>query len=230
MNVELHSGGQISGLVTDAATHAGIAGIEVCADSVSVGGSERCASTAPGTASANATSNSLVVPSGNFVQAKKPVFDAKKGVLDFFFKFPTAGKVSWALFFRNSDVGFADSLGLSLQVNSIAADLDSTQGPAELARRSKKSKKCKKGYTKHGRRCVRLLVPFGSGSQSVAAGTVEIGVHPTSKAIKALKAGRTLHVSGTFTFQSALGGPAVRKVESAVVRMPKHTKKHGKRR
>lgn len=231
VNVELHSGGQISGLVTDAATHAGIAGIEVCADPASVGGSERCASTAPGTASANATSNSLAVPSGNFIQVKKPVFDAKKGVLDFFFKFPTAGKVSWALFFRNSDVGFADSLGLSLQASGNAADLNSTQGLAELARRSRKSKKCRKGYTKHGRRCLRLLVPFGSGSQDVAAGTVEIKVHASSKAIKALKAGRTLHVSGTFTFQSALGGPAIRKVESSVVRLPKRVKHHkGKRR
>lgn len=228
VNVELHPGGQIAGLVTNAVTHAGIAGIEVCAEPVTELASEHCATTTSGAASVSSTSNALSVPSGNFIQTKKPVFDAKKGVLDFFFRFPTAGKVSWALFFRNSDVGFADSLGLSLQANGIATDTNSTQELAELARRSKKSKKCKKGYTKHGHRCLRLLVPFGSGSQSVAAGTVEIGVHATSKATKALKAGRTLHVSGTFTFQSALGGPVVRKVESAVVRMPRHTKKHGK--
>ena len=227
VNVELHSGGQISGLVTDAVTRAGIAGIEVCAEPTTGGESENCANTTSGAASASATTNTLTVPSGNFLQVKKPVFDAKKGVLDFFFKFPTAGKLSWALFFRNSDVGFADSLGLSLQANGIAADLESSQTLGELARRSKKGKKCKKGYTKHGRKCVRLLVPFGSGSQGVSAGTVEVKVRASSKAIKALKAGRTLHVSGTFTFQSALGGPASRKVESTVVRLPKHTK-HGK--
>lgn len=232
INVELHPGGQISGVVTDGATHAGIASIEVCAEPVSELAGGRCATTTSGAASVSATSNALSVPSGNFTQTKRPIFNAKTGVLEFFFKFPSAGKLSWALFFRNSDVGFADSLGLSLQGEGVEAELRSTGTLAEAARRSKKSKKCKKGYTKHGHRCVRLLVPFGSGSQSVPAGTVEIKVHASPKAIKALNAGHTLHVSGIFTFQSALGGPSVRKVESVVVPPPRHAKKHrkGKRR
>lgn len=53
-------------------------------------------------------------------------------------------------------------------------------------------------------------------------------VHASSKAIKALNAGRTLHVSGPFTFQSALGGAPVTHVESAVVRKPKKPRKHAK--
>ncbi|MGA9285275.1 MAG: carboxypeptidase-like regulatory domain-containing protein [Solirubrobacteraceae bacterium] len=226
INVELYPGGQISGVVTDAITHTGIAGIEVCAEPIGKL-REMCATTTSGAGSVSATSNALSVPSGDFIQTKSPVFNAKKGVLEFFFRFPTAGKLHWALFFRNSDVGFADSMGLSLRAEGVEADL-STGTLAEAARRSKKGKKCKKDYTEHGHRCVRLLVPFGSGSQDVAAGTVEIKVHASSKAIKALKTGRTLHVSGTFTFQSALGGPPVRKVGSAVVRLPKHAKKHGK--
>ena len=70
---------------------------------------------------------------------------------------------------------------------------------------------CKKGDDQ-ARRQVRpgCLCRSAQGLQSVPAGTVEVKVHASSKAIKALKAGHTLHVSGTFTFQSALGGPPVR--------------------
>ena len=141
---------------------------------------------------------------------------------------PDAGKLTWALFFKNADVGFADSLGLSLQANGVAADAASTQAIADVARKHK-SKGCKKGTIKHHGKCVHILVPFAAGSQSVAAGSVEVKVHAGSKAIKALKAGHTLHVSGTFIFQSAFGGPAIAKQESAVVRLPKkQSKGHGK--
>jgi hypothetical protein len=220
VDAELQTGGQITGTVADASTHAGIANVEVCAETA---GGGKCTVTETGAASASAASNALMIPAGNFTLVKGPVFDAKKGLLDFFFNFPTAGKLEWGLFFNNADVGFADSLGLSIDAGEGAL--------AEAARKSskKKSSKCKSGYTKHGRKCVRTLVPFGSGSQGVPAGTVEVKVHVGSKAIKALKAGRTLHVSGKFTFQSALGGPAVSKTVSTVVRMPKKSaKKHGK--
>jgi hypothetical protein len=222
INAEMHAGGQITGKVIAAANGAPVGGIEVCAESTS-GSGFGCGFTNSAANSTVATSNALVVPApnANFTQAKAPVFDAKKGELDFFFRVPSAGTFRWSLFFRNSDVGFADSLGLSLADRGLVA---------EAARKNKKSKKCKKGYLKHHSKCVRLLVPFGSGSQNVPAGTVEIKVHASSKAIKALNAGRTLHVSGAFTFQSALGGAPVTHTESAVVRKPKkHSKKHGKK-
>jgi Carboxypeptidase regulatory-like domain len=223
INAELSPGGQITGRVIDAATHAGVTQVSVCAEEIGGGKAFQCGTSVGGGGSASASSNALAIPSGNFTQTKNPVFDAKKGLLDFFFNFPTAGKLSWSLFFKNADVGFADSLGLSLGAGEGTV--------AEAARKSskKKSKKCKAGFTKHRGKCVHVLVPFGSGSKSVPAGTVEIKVHASSKAIKALKAGHTLHVSGQFTFQSALGGPAVTHTESAVVRLPKkHAKKHGK--
>ncbi|HEY5287546.1 MAG TPA: carboxypeptidase-like regulatory domain-containing protein [Solirubrobacteraceae bacterium] len=227
INAELQPGGQITGLVTDASTHAGVAKVEVCAAN-STG--EKCISTETGAASASAASNLLTVPGGGFT-LKKVSFDSKSDDLDFFFNFPTAGKLTWGLFFKNADVGFADSLGLSLQANGVAADAASTQTIAEAARKHK-SKGCKKGTIKHHGKCAHLLVPFAAGSQSVAAGSVEVKIHAGSKAIRALKAGRTLHVSGTFVFQSVFGGPAIAKQESAVVRLPKkHSRGHkGKRR
>jgi hypothetical protein len=149
--------------------------------------------------------------------AKAPVFNKKTGELTFFFRVAQAGKFKWALFFKNSDVGFADALG---------AELRGALAPA-LAETAKKKKKCKKGFTKHRGKCVHVLVPFGSGAKNVAAGLVKIKVRPSAKALKALKRGRTLHVSGRFRFQSALGGSPVAHTVSVVVHKPKkHKKKH----
>ncbi len=228
VNAELHAGGQITGRVTDASTHAGITKIYVCADEIGGGEIYRCAFTTAGSASASATSTALTIPGSDFALAKAPMYDAKRGVLDFFFKVATAGTFHWSLFFRNADVGFADSLGLSLGADEAAQSSSTSVALAEAARK-KKAKRCKKGTLEHHGRCVHVLVPFSSGSQSVPAGIVEVKVHPSSRARKALSAGHTLHVSGTFTFQSALGGTPVTHSISAVVRKPKrHSKKHGK--
>ncbi len=226
VNVELQAGGEISGTVTDASTHSGLTNIVVCAEEIGGVHDENCAYTTTGAPSVSATSNALTVPSDNFTQAKVPSFNSKTDDIDFFFTFPTAGTLKWSLFFKNADVGFADSLGVSLGADEPAF--------AEAARRKgkkAKAKKCKKTQTKHRGRCVATLVSFASGSQSVPAGTVEIEVHADSRALKALKAGHTLHVSGTFTFQSALGGPPVAHTVSTVVHLSKKAskaKKHGK--
>jgi hypothetical protein len=223
-NAELHTGGQISGVVTDAVTHAGIAKIEVCAESVVEGGGGKCAVTTTGAASASANSNALTVPGGNFTEAKPPSFDSKTDDIDYFFTFPTAGTLKWSLFFKNADVGFADSLGISLGDSGTVAEAAKKKGKA-------KPKKCKKTEIKHKGKCVATLVLFANGSQSVSAGTVEVKVHADSKALKALKSGHTLHVSGTFTFQSALGGPPVAHTVSTVVHLSKKAAKgkgHGK--
>ncbi|HEV7937150.1 MAG TPA: carboxypeptidase-like regulatory domain-containing protein [Solirubrobacteraceae bacterium] len=225
VNAELQPGGQITGVVTDAATHLGVANVEVCA---SASGGGKCTTTETGAASVSAASNALTIPGAGFTLTKV-AFNSKTNDLDFFFIFPTAGKLTWGLFFKNADVGFADSLGLSLRAEGVAAEAASTSAIAEVAKKHK-SKGCKKGTIKHHGKCVHILVPFSSGSQSVAAGTVEVKVHPDSKALKALKAGHTLHVSGVFTFKAAFGGPAVSKVESAVVHLSKKASKgkHGK--
>jgi hypothetical protein len=217
INAAMHPGGRIAGRVTDASSGAGIAGIEVCAVKVSAGGFGSCAVTNAAGPSASATSNALAVPVPNdtFTVTRAPAFNPRTGELDFFFRVANAGTFSWRSF-RNADIGFADALGLRLGGSSVA----------EAARR--KRKRCKPGFVKHGRRCVHLTVPFASGSRGVAAGTVVIKVHASSKALKALNAGRTLHVSGPFTFQSALGGAPVTHVESAVLHGHKKARKRGR--
>jgi hypothetical protein len=223
IDAEMLAAGEITGRVTSAPGGSAIAGVRVCAirtsgESYFPGEGEECATTNGGGGSASAISNALAVPDSNFSMTRAPVFDAKTGDLDFYFKFAGAGTLRWGLSFKNADVGFADSLGLSLNDSGFVV---------ELAR--KRSKKCKASYVKHKGKCVRTLVPFGSGSKSVSAGTVEIKVHAGAKALKALKAGHPLHVSGPFTFQSALGGAPVTHTESAVVHWPRK-KKHGKTR
>jgi Carboxypeptidase regulatory-like domain len=219
VNAEMRLGAAVSGRVTSAASGTALAGISVCAfPTTGFGG---CTLTNGPGAAATATSAALAVAGSNFTMVKKPKFDAKSDDIDFFFTFATAGKLQWSLFFKNADVGFADSLGISLGSGTPVAE----------ASRKGKAKRCKKGEVKHHGKCKRTMIPFASGSQSVPAGTVEVKVHAGSKAIKGLKAGHTLHVSGTFTFQSALGGSPVSHSESATVKLPpkKHHKGKGKR-
>lgn len=225
IDAALQVGGTISGRVMDAATHAGVANVTVCAaeraeSPIGFG----CATTATGAASASATSNAVTI-AGGFKLAKKPVFDAKTDTIDFFFDFSTPGKLSWALFFRNADVGFADSLGISLGEGTAIAEV-----AKKHKGKGKKAKKCKKGEIKHHGKCKRLLVPFASGSENVPAGTVEVKVHADAKAIKALKSRHTLHVSGIFTFQPTFGGPPTHLGVSVKVKQPpkKHHHKKGK--
>ncbi len=221
INAELQPGAQISGKVTSASSGAPIEGVEACAYEIS-GGSGGCGTTNNAAVAASATSSALhvSVASSTFTLAKTPVFDSKTGDLDFFFKFADAGTLGWNLSFKNADVGFADSLGSSLNDAAVLA---------ETAKKKSKSSKCKAGFTKHKSKCVHTLVPFASGSQSVAEGTVEVKVHASSKAIKALKAGKTLHVSGKFTFRPVAGGAAVVQAETAVVHGQRAKKKASKK-
>ena len=224
IDAEMLAAGEVTGRVTSAVGAGALGGIRVCAfrtsgESLFPGEGEECAVTDSGGGSASATSNALVVPDNNFTMTKAPRFDAKTGDLDFYFKFASAGTVRWNLSFKNADVGFADSLGLSCNNSGFVT---------EAAKR--KSKRCKASYVKHKGKCVRTLVPFSSGSKSVPASTVELEVHAGHKALEALKAGHTLHVSGPFRFQSTLGGAPVTHTVSTVVHWYKLSKKtHGKK-
>lgn len=229
VDAELHPGGQIQGRVTAASSGLGIGGIEACAYEAGSGRFIRCATTNATGGSASATSGAVAVLAATsaFKQARKPVFDAKTDDLDFFFEVGNPGTFSFNLSFANSDVGFADSLGISLAEGGAAAR--AVVDDAQTARaKHGKAKGCKAGKVKHKGRCVAARVPFSKGSQSVSSGTVEVQVHADAKAVKALKTGHTLHVSGMFTFQSAFGGAPVAHAESAVVHPPK--KKKGKKR
>ena len=220
LNAALSPGGQITGQVTAASGGATLGNVLVCAV-----GSESffgCSTTNAGHPATPIPAGFLPpTPNSNFSQKKAPVFNAKTGDLEFFFTVANAGKFTWSLSFKNSDVAFADSLGLGL-----GDDLAFAPPLTEAAKKKgKKSKKCKAGFTKHAGKCVHILVPFGSGSKTVSAGAVEITVHASAKALKALEGGHTLHVSGTFKFQSALGGAGITHTESAIVHPPKKPKK-----
>jgi hypothetical protein len=224
VNAELSPGGQITGRVTDASTHAGLKDVSVCAISESFSSCAVASSAAA--ASASAKSNALAVPApvSAFKIKGKPKYNSKTGKLVFTMEFANAGKLSWSLFFRNADVGFADSLAISLGEGGPSAEA------ARKHHKRHKAKKCKMGFTKHKGKCVRTLVPFGSGTQNVTApGTVKVEVPASKKALKALKDHHTLHVSGTFTFQSALGGsPSTQKVSTVVHPPKKKAKGKGK--
>lgn len=232
IDAELSPGGQITGRVTDAVTHAGLTHIVVCAEQVAGGKTYQCASTMAGSASASATSNAFAIPPRSaFKLAKKPRFNAKTGNLEFFFIVPQGGTFKWGLFFDNSDTGFAASLGVSLRAGAFLAEPQAVAGAVRLRGKRHGSKRhgggrCTKGYVKHGSTCVPRLVPFSRGSRTVPAGTVDVEVHASGKALKALKTGHALHVSGTFTFQSSLGGFPVTHKERVVVRPPKKRGKH----
>lgn len=218
-NAGLDPGGQIAGRVTDAATHKGLVGAQVCVEQVG-GELFRCVLTDAESSSQAATSAAVTI-AGGFKLVKKPVFDAKTDDIDFFFSFSTPGKLSWSLFFKNADVGFADSLGVSLGQGTAVAEV-AKKG------KSRKSKKCKKGEIKRHGKCKRVLVPFASGAKSVPAGIVEVKVHADAKATKALKSGHALHISGSFDFQPSAGGPPTRIGVSATAKVP--PKKHHKRK
>lgn len=247
-NVALATGGQITGSITDAATHAALANEQACAFAkIGEAGKEEyvrsCASTNGG-ASGVAHSSALTVPRSEItaigtpqvpgskiaaistpqVPGSKitligtPQFNAKTGDLVFTFSFPTAGKLSWSLFVKNVDLGYADSLGISINDDGTVAE----------TAKHKKSKRCNRGHKKHKGKCVRVLVPFASGSENVSAGTFKVRVHPSGEALEALKQGHTLHVSGTFTFQSSLGGqPAHVSITTVVHSSKKKGKKRG---
>jgi hypothetical protein len=64
---------------------------------------------------------------------------------------------------------------------------------------------CSRRTVRHGH-CVRGSIPFSAGKKKVTAGTTVIPVRADARALRALRAGQTLHVTARLRFQSALGG------------------------
>jgi hypothetical protein len=162
--------------------------------------------------SASATSNTLAIqPRPTLIDAGtassrfkllKVRFDPHTGKLNFYFNVETAGRFRWQLYFENADIGFAISAALAPNAHGALAKT-ATRAAAH------KHRACRRGYIKHGHRCLPQLVALSSGSLQVHAGTIEVQVRPDALASRALHAHRLLHVRGSFTFQSNLGGPAV---------------------
>jgi hypothetical protein len=102
---------------------------------------------------------------------------------------------------------------------------------AEAAKKKSKSKKCKRGFVKKKGKCVsNAPVLYGVTTLVIpAAGTYSIVINPTSKVLKALKAGKVLNVVVSTTFQNRAGGTPVTHVQDVLVRIKKakKPKKHG---
>jgi len=97
---------------------------------------------------------------------------------------------------------------------------------AEAARK----KRCKHGFVKKGRKCVNNApVVYGTATLAIPApGTYSIVISPTSRALKALKAGKKLDVLISTTFQNRAGGLPVTHVQSVFVKLKLRKHKHHK--
>lgn len=226
IDAALAEGGKIAGMITSAATGAPVIDAYVCADSEKSGG-YGCTYTGETGNGASAHSNSLNVPAPNsHFKLLKSSYNSKKGDLDLVFELPNAGTLTWSLGFPNANVDFTDAFEMSAALDSDPLATTAKHGKGKSKGKGKKAK-CHKGETKHKGKCVVTTVSFAKGSESVAAGRVEVAIKASAAAKKGLKAGHTLHVSGPFVFSSSLGGAATT-VEVKSTIKPSKAKKRGK--
>ena len=208
INAEMLPGGQIAGRVIGSGG-APLAGVSVCARPTSeeFEGGDRCATTNGGGGSASAVSDALAVPAASTTSAPSAVL-----ALDSDFSLVRAPVFDA----RTGDLDFyvnvANAGTLRWRLSLKGSDLVATGG-ARASRRARR----------------HATMPFSSASRHVPAGVVEVELHAGAVALRTLRAGRALHVSGPFAFQSVLGGAPVVHMESVVVRWPKKQKHGGKK-
>ncbi len=103
----------------------------------------------------------------------------------------------------------------------------STSTLAHSAAVDAKAKKCKHGQIKLKGKCVPVNTVVGKTSANATAGVpLKLTVHLSSKIKALLKKGKTVHLTGTLTFQSALGGKPTTHTYNLTVKghKPKHKK------
>jgi hypothetical protein len=116
---------------------------------------------------------------------------------------------------------------------SGTATLTVTVPTGTIARRlavvARHGKKCPKGQTKIKHKCRPPITVSGSVTAQGTAGVpLTLSVKPSGKVLKALKKGKTVHLTATLTYKSALGGtPTVQVFPVTVKGKRKHG--HGKR-
>jgi hypothetical protein len=149
--------------------------------------------------------NSLFFPVGN------PQFNTRTGQIVVLAQFPAPGT--------------ATSTGVVQQGATLARIKEAV---VEAARH--KSKKCRRGFVKRGKKCLNNApVVFGTTVQTIPApGTYSIVINPSSKVLKALRAGKKLNVVISTTFQNRAGGAPVTHLQSVFVKLK--PKKHHKKR
>jgi hypothetical protein len=116
---------------------------------------------------------------------------------------------------------------------SGTATLKVTVPTGTIARReaiaAKHSKQCKKGQIKLKGKCRPATTVSGSASATGTAGVpLTLTVKPSGKVKAALKKGKTVHLTATLTYTSALGGAPTVHVYSVTVK-GKSKHKHGKK-
>jgi hypothetical protein len=94
---------------------------------------------------------------------------------------------------------------------------------------AKHAKKCKKGQIKLKGKCRPAKTIAGKTSATGTAGVpLTLTVKPSSKVAAALKKGKTVHLTATLTYKSALGGTPTVNVYNVTAK-GKKSKKHGKK-
>jgi hypothetical protein len=93
-----------------------------------------------------------------------------------------------------------------------------------------KSKKCKKGYVKKGKKCVNNApIPYGRVKITIpSAGKYKLKLKPSGKALAALKKGKTLNVKVTLVFTPAGTTTHILNVKVVRVHLKPKKKHHGK--
>ena len=158
-------------------------------------------------------------PNNVFFPVGNPQFNTRTGQIVVLAQFPAPGT--------------ATSTGVVQQGASLARVGESLlvqEALAETARH--RSSRCRRGYVKKGRKCVNnAAVVYGTTVQTIPApGTYSIVINPSSKVLKALKAGKKLNVVITTTFQNRAGGTPVTHTQSVFVKLKPKPKKHHRRR
>ncbi len=103
----------------------------------------------------------------------------------------------------------------------------STTTLAHSAAVEAKAKKCKHGQIKLKGKCVPANTVVGKTSDNATAGVpLKLTVHLSNKIKALLKKGKTVHLTGKLTFQSALGGKPTTHTYNLTVKghKPKHKK------
>ena len=92
---------------------------------------------------------------------------------------------------------------------------------------AKKAKKCKKGQIKIKGKCRPATTVTGKVSATGVAGVpLKLTVKPSSKIKSLLSKGKTVHLTATLTYKSALGGAPTVQVFHVTVKGKKARKKH----
>ncbi len=161
----------------------------------------------------------VVAPPTSPPVPKTVIIDEENGEIEDEFEFPESGEAE-----LTGDVseGAEAARFEGLQANPLS------QAPAFAARKKGKSKKCKKGYVRRGKKCLNNApVAYGLAKLTVpAAGKYKLKLKPSAKVLAALKQGKSLRVKLTLEFTPA--GTTTHLLSTTTVKVHLKPKRHHK--